>query len=183
MLATFVLCMAVGVVGLYLAFNHAVNTVADEVAASEEFASQTRVVAGVEYAVNENGMTYGIGEDSEEAYFAALEENGGQLSDEEALAFFPDLVAVWADEDTMGYMKGEDYYRWLSSMDNQTGIIQPDGSVISSMNLTEQTFTVYGADGVTIIGEWPNHGNREEVVYTTEDGVEVHEFSVIEGRD
>lgn len=190
-LLMFLAFMALALGGLYMAFDWSVAPIADEsstrvdavpqvrdaannAAAQVEIVSQTRVVGGVEYPVNENGMSYGLGGDAEEAYIAALEESGGNLSKEEALAFFPDLVAVSNSDGIQGYVMACDYYDYLSGIANVKGIEQPNGEVVPVSISLDQKYKLYDVDGATILGEWPTYGEASEEVLIDENGAEVH---------
>lgn len=199
-LLVFLAFMALALGGLYIAFDQSVAPIADEAAvrkgnvpeardAAEDnkaqavIVPQTRVISGVEYAVNENGMSFGPSGEAEEAYVSALDESGGHLSREEALAFFPDLVAVMNNDGTQGYVTADDYYNYFSGIANVKGIEQTTGEIVPSFIGTEQKYKLYDVDGTTVLGEWPTYGEANKEVYIDENGAEVQEVIYGNQRD
>lgn len=135
---------------IYSTFGRSAAVVADEAtaAAEEEARPSSVIIAGVEYPVNEYGLSYGDAITVSAAVQAQVDKDmEGELELDDLLALAPDLVKAKTNEGEDGYITAEDYLR-ISEKDEATNVL-----------------TVYAADGTTEIGS-NGHDESEGVQET-----------------
>ena len=167
-----VFVVALLVVGglIYSTFGRPATVVADEAAATEDAAAASEeaqptgvVIAGVEYPVNEYGLSYGDTVTVFAAVQAQVEKDvNDELEFDDLLAFAPDLVEAKTNEGEAGYISAESYLRKVfvglyaeKLLDKQdSGQATPEDAlkIMSEASQAERVLTVYAADGMTAIG-------------------------------
>lgn len=138
-LAVVAVCVA------YLVGNDAVPAVADSRGAVSQSqandAAETRVIAGVEFPVNENGMTYGSGA------HATWQSDPAEMA-----STLPDLVAVEMPDCETGYLTRDD---WIRSDSDPEGVTNPEEALAwMAAGSPRPSLPIYAEDGVTQIGWW-----------------------------
>lgn len=149
--------VGVGIGMVCMLGNHVTTVVAGEedvavtaeAGQAEYVPTEFRVINGIEYPVNENGLTYG----------AAGDSDGDGRDDTH-----PDLIAVRANNGKNGYVYWED-------LESRT----PEGLTLEEALATDwnRPFTVYAVDGVTIIGQFGDGEPAEGIVYGATVGDEI----------
>ena len=177
-----VFVVALLVVGglIYSTFGRPATVVADEAAATEDAAAASEeaqptgvVIAGVEYPVNEYGLSYGDTVTVFAAVQAQVEKDvNDELEFDDLLAFAPDLVEAKTNEGDQGYMLAEDFLMqtysalWMNAHKDE--LVEEYGSLPqASLALDGNTDVVkiYAADGTTEIG-CKGYAESEAVVET-----------------
>lgn len=182
-LLAFLAFMAIALGGLYMAFDQAVVTIADEATSQAgvvpqtrdatgnavvqaEIVPQTRVVGGVEYPVNKNGQTYGSSENWQEMLDGLSGEQEKAMTKEELIALLPDLVIVRAWDGTSGYIPSSDFYDACYGLLEYTDGKTPAEVVAGLDAFNSRTWPMYAEDGVTIIGEFGGDISESDLFFT-----------------
>lgn len=172
---------AILVVGglVYATFGRPAAVVADESAAAEgavaaEDAQPTSVIlAGVEYPINEYGLSYGdFGTVWEALAVAEDQDVNDELEFDDLFAYVPDLISAATNEGEQGYMLAEDFLMqtrfpmWMNAHKDELNAEY--GSLPTAalaLDGTNDVVTIYAADGTTEIGR-QGYANDEAIVET-----------------